>query len=826
MTKPTSDSAGARSTASHISESKSATIRPQDLTLTRRVSDLLLSDDLKLEDAITKVAYLIPEYLPHPSHLGTRIRVQDTETKTDRFDPDQVTIECPITLNDKAVGSISVSYDHEIPDNPTFTLDKELVLLETIAAVIELYLKFHNARAIVGNARERLALLDDLMGKSPAIAFVWDLNNDTSQVYVSGNIEQFGYLPIDFESKRLIYQDIIHPDDLIRVDDELELFFKEESLSIIQQFRIMTKQGEVRWARTWTYISRDIEGFAEWAQTIVLDITETVVVENQARRYLEATNNIFLVVDKDGLVLDVNTRLCKLVGVPRDEIIGSLWIKKFVPEASRSAVLNYFKEVIEKRPEGQLRHINDIVSASGEIRTIDCSHSLEFDDSGEVISSVNFGIDVTQRQIERTELAGLKQVLMDNPNPVFRINQTGGLVLANTAGNLIIQNVADRYSDSRVGWKEVVDFALSLDQERSMEVAIDGNHYLFLAVPDAATGFVDIYGMNKSKQRELDSRLQRISETLSGALFDYVMLEDGSDRIDYISPGCLDVWEVPANEIQGNPAKLWDMIHPDDAVAMQNSVLASRDHLTNWIQEWRIIPASGKVKWLRGRGSPVRHTDGSTSWTTIILDITTEKSAKASVETTLRQTVHALSAAVETRDPYTAGHQDNVTLICMTIGQEMGLDAKTMSGLELAANVRDIGKIQIPAEILSKPGRLTEIEFEMIKTHPVTGSELLKNVDFTWPIADIVRQHHERIDGSGYPDGLVGDQILMEARVVAVADVMEAMASHRPYRAALGIDAALEELRAGSGTRYDPTVVAAAENQIDAIKMVLRIADT
>ena len=160
----------------------SATIRPQELALTRRVSDLLLSDDLKLEEAMTKVAYLIPEYFPHPSHLGTRIRVQDTETKTDRFDPDQVTIECPITLNDEAVGSISISYDNDIPDNPAFSLDKELVLLETIAAVIELYLKFHNARTIVGSARERLALLEDLMGKSPAIAFVWDLNNNTIRI--------------------------------------------------------------------------------------------------------------------------------------------------------------------------------------------------------------------------------------------------------------------------------------------------------------------------------------------------------------------------------------------------------------------------------------------------------------------------------------------------------------------------------------------------------------------------------------------------------------------------------------------------------------------
>jgi len=173
----------------------------------------------------------------------------------------------------------------------------------------------------------------------------------------------------------------------------------------------------------------------------------------------------------------------------------------------------------------------------------------------------------------------------------------------------------------------------------------------------------------------------------------------------------------------------------------------------------------------------------------------------------MESTISAVASMVEMRDPYTTGHQQRVAELAVAIGRAMGLPEQTVYGLHLAGLVHDLGKIHIPAEILSKPGKLTKIEFEMIKTHPEAGYEILKNVDFLWPIAQTVLQHHERIDGSGYPAGLKGDQILLEAKIIAVADVVEAISSHRPYRPALGVDAALKELRDNRGKYYDPVVV-------------------
>ena len=177
------------------------------------------------------------------------------------------------------------------------------------------------------------------------------------------------------------------------------------------------------------------------------------------------------------------------------------------------------------------------------------------------------------------------------------------------------------------------------------------------------------------------------------------------------------------------------------------------------------------------------------------------------LERTLAQTVSAMAAVIEMRDPYTAGHQRRAADLSGAIATEMGLSREQIQGLSLAAMTYEIGKIQIPAEILSKPGRLSEIEFSLIKMHPQAGFEILREIDFPWPIAQIVQQHHERLDGSGYPLGLKGDEILLEARIIAVADVVEAMYSHRPYRPALGMDAALAEITAQRGVLYDPAVV-------------------
>ncbi len=172
-----------------------------------------------------------------------------------------------------------------------------------------------------------------------------------------------------------------------------------------------------------------------------------------------------------------------------------------------------------------------------------------------------------------------------------------------------------------------------------------------------------------------------------------------------------------------------------------------------------------------------------------------------------KQLLTVLGGMAEMRDPYTAGHQHSVDKLALAIGVELGLPPRQLEGLQLAASVHDIGKIMVPAEILCKPTKLTKHEYDLIKDHAEAGYNILKDVDFPWPIARIVHEHHERMDGSGYPSGLRGEELLLESRIVAVADVVQSMCAHRPYRVGLGDDAALAEIRNNRGKLYDPEVV-------------------
>jgi len=173
----------------------------------------------------------------------------------------------------------------------------------------------------------------------------------------------------------------------------------------------------------------------------------------------------------------------------------------------------------------------------------------------------------------------------------------------------------------------------------------------------------------------------------------------------------------------------------------------------------------------------------------------------------LEDSINALVSALEMKDLYTAGHQQRVSDIACRIAGKIGLPDERIKGIRLAGLVHDIGKISVPSEILSKPSKLNELEFGLIKRHAITGFEILKRIQFTWPIADIVLQHHERMNGSGYPQSISGNDMLLEARIMAVADVVEAMSSHRPYRPSLGIGNAIEEISENSGILYDPLVV-------------------
>lgn len=200
----------------------------------------------------------------------------------------------------------------------------------------------------------------------------------------------------------------------------------------------------------------------------------------------------------------------------------------------------------------------------------------------------------------------------------------------------------------------------------------------------------------------------------------------------------------------------------------------------------------------------------------IARDITERKQAEERfkqscerLQLAMNGTIKVMSSIVELRDPYTAGHQFRVTKLACAIAEEMSLPNELIDGLRAAGLVHDIGKIHVPAEILSKPGKLSDVEFTMIKDHPKVGYDILKQIEFMWPVAEIVLQHHERMNGTGYPSGLSGEHLVLEARILAVADVIEATSSHRPYRAGLGMSKALKEISGGKGILYDSKVVEA-----------------
>lgn len=207
---------------------------------------------------------------------------------------------------------------------------------------------------------------------------------------------------------------------------------------------------------------------------------------------------------------------------------------------------------------------------------------------------------------------------------------------------------------------------------------------------------------------------------------------------------------------------------------------------------------SGMIQWIDG----------------VVEDITERKIAEEKLKSSFNQlqkmmdgTIQTITNMLEIRDPYTAGHQRGVRDLACAIAREMGLSDEHIGWIQIASLIHDIGKIYIPAEVLCKPGKLTDIEFDLMKAHPEVGCKILSNIDFSFPVSRIIYQHHERIDGSGYPNGLKGAQILLEAKIIGVADVVESMASHRPYRPALGMDKALDEVEQKRGILYDPAVV-------------------
>ncbi len=259
-------------------------------------------------------------------------------------------------------------------------------------------------------------------------------------------------------------------------------------------------------------------------------------------------------------------------------------------------------------------------------------------------------------------------------------------------------------------------------------------------------------------------------------------------------------------------------VHPDDREFVQKCVDGVLYEKKPYSLDHRIVRPDGSERIVHEQGEVTfDETSKPIRMIGTVHDITEHKRAQEAEEAVkhstqkivkaMEDTIQAMARIVEMRDPYTAGHQRRVTQLACAIAKEIELPQDQISGLRLAGLIHDIGKVRVPSEILTNPDGLSEAEFTMIKMHPVVGYEILKTIDLPWPIAEVVYQHHERMNGSGYPSGLTGADIILEARILAVADVVEAIASHRPYRPALGTDAALNEISQKKGILYDPKVV-------------------
>ncbi len=319
--------------------------------------------------------------------------------------------------------------------------------------------------------------------------------------------------------------------------------------------------------------------------------------------------------------------------------------------------------------------------------------------------------------------------------------------------------------------------------------------------------FIDITDyILAEKQRLEHEQLFNIMDKQS--LYALGILQDG--RFKYINKVGADMYNLSVEEmLHLDQYKFREMLHPEDielfiSHARERKLQANNNMGT--VIEYRLKMPDGKDKWIEQYTKPIRY-QGKPAYFVTGFDITHIKQKETAVREAFYGTVTTLSKTVEMRDPYTAGHQTRVADLSRAVAREMELPPEKIDGLRLAANLHDLGKMTVPAEILTKPGKLNEAEFNLIKDHAQTGYNVLKDIKFPWPIADIAHQHHERIDGKGYPRGLVASEILIEAKILAVADTIEAIASHRPYRPAIGLDKALEIIQNDPG--YDPEVIKA-----------------
>jgi PAS domain S-box-containing protein/putative nucleotidyltransferase with HDIG domain len=451
---------------------------------------------------------------------------------------------------------------------------------------------------------------------------------------------------------------------------------------------------------------------------------------------------------------------------------------------------------------------------------------IEFNNQKFILTSAR---DITGRKIAEEALkeseAKFRTLAELSPNIVF-INKKGRIVYANDKCETIVgykkeelyrdefnfltlivpehRNLIKASFSKHMNGEEVIpiEYALITKDGRRIEVILSTTLIVYENDTAILGTVTDITDRKKAEEylRESENKYRMLTEhSLTG-----IFIEQ-DEKFVYVNEKFARMHGYEPEELLGK--EHWILIPPNDKEMVRDRAIKRRkgEPVSVVFQRPR-IKKDGSVIWAQQIMVAIEY-HGKPAVMGNIVDITEVKEATDKRVTALKSTIEAIALTSETRDPYTAGHQHRVAELACAIAREMNLPKDQIEGVRLAGVVHDIGKMYVPAEILSKPGQLSEAEFNMIKMHSKAGYDILKNIDFPWPIAKAVLQHHLRLDGSGYPACESGKEIIIEARILTVADVVEAMASHRPYRPALGINKALDEITQNRGKLYDPDVV-------------------
>jgi PAS domain S-box-containing protein len=554
--------------------------------------------------------------------------------------------------------------------------------------------------------------------------------------------------------------------------------------------------------------------------------------EEKHRAILENIEEGYYETDVQGKLIFFNDSLCRILGYTKEEMTG-MNSRLFTDKENAKKLFKTFTEVYKTgNPAKEFDWL--VIRKDGTQRNIEASVSLLKDSSNKSIGFRGIVRDITERKRTGKTLKEnedrLRGITRNLPGIIFQFS-------AKDNGEYGMSYVSDRLTEY-LGIKAKGDdpFPLFLshvheeDRDRfltSIKTAMEtGTSWNFegrvaiasgetiwfqgLATPTRQKDKLVFDGilLNIAERKLAEEKFHKVFMTTPDCIA-ITRMKDG--LLIEVNTGFEDITGWKRNKAVGRTSyeiNFWN--NTADRDFMVSELRAGRDIMH---REFEFRRSDGSVRSGIYSARSI-NVDGEACLIFILQDITEHKLMDAELQRTLDSlrkafgtTIQVMISAIEMRDPYTAGHQKRCADIARAIATEMGFSQERIDGIRMVGTIHDIGKLSVPAEILTKPTKLTGIEFSLIKEHALSGYEMLKDIESPWPLAEIIYQHHERINGSGYPRQLKGNEILIEARIMAVADVVEAMSSHRPYRAALSIETALEEIEKNKGILYDPDIV-------------------